>query len=70
MGVRKFYSKQDVNDMLDRFGTKARPVYFKSLDDDHTIEANMKESLNRIGDNDEQSGTINPEDDGSERTSN
>lgn len=70
MGARKFYSDDDIRDMMSRFGTKDRPVYIKSLDEDHTLEANMKNSLNRIGEDYEQpqSETPTPEDDGSKRT--
>lgn len=55
--------KEVRNIMSSRFN-KLNPIYVKSLDDD-SIEVNMKESLNRIGDDSEQTEAIRTEDDGS-----
>lgn len=57
--------KEEIKRIFNRF-TKANPIYVKSLDDDHTLENSMKESLNRIGDSDEtpKPETSNNEDDG------
>ena len=39
--------------------TQANPIFAKSLDDDSSLENNMKESLNRIGDSEDE--TTKPE---------
>lgn len=57
--------KEEIKRIFNRF-TKANPIYVKSLDDDHSLESSMKESLNRIGDSDEtpKPEASNNEDDG------
>ena len=41
--------KEELKRIFNRY-TQSNPIFIKSLDDDHTLENSMKESLNRTGD--------------------
>jgi hypothetical protein len=60
MNNGKLYNDNDIAEMKSRFSA-SRAIFVKTINDDHTLEENMKESLNRIderaGSDDEQSTT-------------
>jgi hypothetical protein len=60
MNNGKLYNDNDIAEMKSRFSA-SRAIFVKTINDDHTLEENMKESLNRIdekaGNGDEQSTT-------------
>lgn len=64
MNNNKDNRSSEMQKMLSRY-RKVNPIYVKSLDDDNSLEEKMKESLNRIGDDDEQSETTIDENGGS-----
>jgi hypothetical protein len=64
MNNNKDNRSSEMQKMLSRY-RKANPIYVKSLDDDNSLEEKMKESLNRIGDDDGQSETTINENGGS-----